>query len=175
MIRYPCNAPPPIAHDVLLFPSNGRHRSLAIPANGDSFDLSTGACRITRDAGGIRYDTRTATLIAGTSSPMDADGYTLTRLYRSRQSGWFLLFVDWWESFGFADDGFIAPIAPENVMTLASRMLAPGDCLPFLCRFYFEGWIPRDDASALHWAEAVLSGDDLIYVRARLDASGIAE
>lgn len=170
MPRNHCNAPPPIIHEVLLFPCRRRHRMLGIPATHDAFDLSTGTCHVTRVRHGVRYDTGESILIAGTSGPVDEDGYNITKLYWSREAGWFLLIVDWWEQMGFADDRFIHPLPPGEVLGVASRMIAPDDCLAFLGGFYFEGWIPRDDVVARRWAEAALSGDDLMFVRAQLDA-----
>jgi hypothetical protein len=156
----PAGWPAPIVNDQHLPPVEGEHPTVLLPDFDDSFDFTTGDCRIARTLNGIRCDTRDATLCASVGSVDAANGYFLRRLYRASAGHWFAVRLDWWHTFGLWGDDFIVQVPVDRVLDVARAVVPDKDCRRFLTDWYCGGWIPRCDDCARHWATHSLSGED---------------
>lgn len=128
--------------------------------HGDVLDLTSCDCSIARVINGIRYDTRRAFLVAAMSCFSDDMFFGLRQIFRGFDHRWFALQVQLTLDSGACNDNLIMPIPDERVLPSLRQMLREEDCWPLLRYWYCGGWIPRNDAIAQEWAEAVLAADD---------------
>lgn len=155
-IRFPA----PVVHDHHLPPVDGVHPTIELPDDDIAFDLATGECRVARVIEGVHLDTRASTLVASVGTLDIANGYSFRRLYRTHDLHWFAMRLEWWSTVGLWDDDFISPVADERVVDVARALVPDAACKRFLLEWYCGGFVPRCDASAVHWAQHALSIGD---------------
>ncbi|HEX7369990.1 MAG TPA: hypothetical protein VF284_06890 [Rhodanobacteraceae bacterium] len=166
----PGGFPDPVINDQHLPPVNGEHPTVYAERCNDSFDFTTGECRIARRMDGIPFDTSDATLCASVGTLDIANGYSLRRLYRVSFDYWFAVRLDWWHTYGLWDDDFVAEVPRDRLLDAARALVPDKDCRRFLIDWYCGGWMPRCDDCARHWATHVLSGEDRETVLAAIAA-----
>lgn len=156
--------PSPIRYGSGLRMRRDAHFIIEPARHGDVLDLTTCDACIARVIHGIRYDTQRAFLVASRSGFDNELFFGLRQIFRGYDHRWFALQVQLTLDSGACNTNLIMPIPDERVLPSLRQVVRDEDCWPFLRDWYCMGWIPRNDAFAQAWAEAVLPADDCQFV-----------
>jgi len=125
---------------------------------GDYINLTTGKFEIARIIDGRRWDTRTATLVAGSGSQLD--GLSISRLYRVSQHEYFHVYFKWVREWAFIERPVIKVIEYIDVFDTAMELILREDLYTFLRDWQLPGWLPYDFGAAKGYVEMLLPADD---------------
>lgn len=156
--------PSPIRFGLDLRTRGDGHVIVERPQRGDLIDFTTCECAVSRVIHGVRYDTGDAILVASRLRLDEDHLLCLRQVYRSHKGRWFVVQAKWSFDSGECNDNLIVPIRDEQVLMLLRPMIQDRDCLTFLRGWYCRGWVPRNDAFVLQWAEAFLPADACEYL-----------
>lgn len=160
--------PEPIQAETRLQRLDGSDVIVDVPDFGDSYNLGTGEVTVARMIGGIRYDTTTASLVAGIGEYFGFRRYALSRVYRTADGRFFQLKMVWSEDPDFTGSAGIEPLEDSAVLATLQVHVADNRLAELVRGWYCPGLLPRDDGFIQRWAESALSADDCQAVMAVL-------
>ena len=154
------NITEPIRAETRLQSLDGSDVIVDVPELGDSYNLGTGEVTVARMIGGIRYDTTTASLVAGIGEYFGFHRYALSRVYRTADGRFFQVKMVWSEDPDFTGSAGIEPLEDDAVLATLHIHVADSKLTELVRDWYCPGLLPRDDGFIQRWAESALSADD---------------
>lgn len=154
------NTPEPIRAETRLQYLDGSDVIVDVPEFGDSYNLGTGEVTVARMIGGIRYDTTTASLVAGIGEYFGFHRYALSRVYRTADGGFFQVKMMWSEDPEFTGSAGIELLEDDAVLATLQIHVADSKLAELVRDWYCPGLLPRDNGFIQRWAESAMSADN---------------
>lgn len=162
------NFPEPIQAETRLQNLDGSDVIVDVPEFGDSYNLGTGEVTVARMIAGIRYDTTTASLVAGIGEYFGFHRYALSRVYRTADGRFFQVKMVWSEDPDFTGSAGIEPLEDDAVLAALHIHVADSKLAELVRDWYCTGLLPRNDGFIQRWAESALSADECERVMAAM-------